>query len=277
MAKKIFEPIEINGMKLKNRLGLAPLLNMPREPDGSINDFTIRWFEERAKGGTALIMTGAFLPTMVSTPTAHERLAKLAEAVHSHDAKIGVQLVAAGPLSGQGPSAAPYPDETHPKHGLFDLMTGRIIPVAEVTVEQIEQLKRDFATGAAALKAAGIDCVLLHCAHGGATLYCSFISPFHNRRTDDYGGSWENRLRLPVETIQKMREAVGKEYPIVVRISADELLGKSGIALEDTTEIIVPALEEAGVDCFDVSQGSITHAPEGIAIPLYVLSTTPQP
>ena len=269
MGMKILESIEIRGMKLKNRIGLAPLLNMPREADGSINELTTRWFEERAKGGTGFIMTGAFLPTMVSSPSAQERFAKLAEVIHSYDARIGVQIVHGGPMGGQGPSPSPYPDESHPKYGQFDLMVGSIIPVAEVTVEQIEQYENEFAEAAAALKAAGIDCVELHCAHGGATLGCSFILPFYNRRTDKYGGDWEARLRFPIETIQKMREAVGGDYPIVVRIDADELLGERGITVEDATNYIVPALEKAGVDCFDVSQGSIVHSPEGITIPLY--------
>jgi thioredoxin reductase len=111
--------------------------------------------------------------------------------------------------------------------------------------------------------------VELHCAHGGATFYCSFISPFYNRREDEYGGTWENRLRAPTETLKKMREAVGDNYPLFARISADELLGDAGITLENTVNIIVPALEAAGIDCIDVSQGSILHSPEGITIPLY--------
>lgn len=269
MAKKLFEPIEINGMKLKNRIGFAPILNMPREEDGTLNDLTYRWFEERAKGGVGFIMTGSFLPMMVTSPANQERLAKLADLIHSYDTRIGVQVVDAGPMMGQGPSPSPYPDETHPKYGLFDLMAGSIIPVAEMTIEQLEQIEEQYAAAAAALKAAGIDCVELHCAHGGATLCCSFISPFYNRRTDKYGGDWEGRLRLPVEIIQKMREAVGKDYPILARIDADELLGERGITVKDTTNYTVPALEKAGLDCFDVSQGSIVHSPQGITIPLY--------
>ena len=91
------------------------------------------------------------------------------------------------------------------------------------------------------------------------------LSPFYNRRTDKYGGSWANRLRFHIETIEKIREAVGDDYPILIRISADELLGKGGITLEDTVKYIVPALEKAGVDGFDISQGSVTHSPQGVS------------
>jgi 2,4-dienoyl-CoA reductase-like NADH-dependent reductase (Old Yellow Enzyme family)/thioredoxin reductase len=292
MKRKIFEPIEIKGMKLKNRIGFAPFVNIPGGEEGFVTDQTIRWFEERAKGGLGFIMTGALgvsttpaggAANLLRRMTAAGRvtwvgvtddkyiagLAKIAEVIHSYGVKIGVQIVAGGPLSGQGPSPSPFPDETHPKYGQFDLAMSRILPVDELSVEQIEQFEDDFAAAAARVKAAGFDCVMLHCAHGGATLCCSFISPFYNRRTDKYGGDWEGRLLLPVETIKKMREAVGEDFPIFARIDADELLGDRGITVNDATKYIVPALEKAGVDCFDVSQGSIMHSPQGITIPLY--------
>lgn len=269
MAMKVQQPIEIRGMKLKNRIAFAPFLNMPREEDGRINELTIRWFEERAKGGVGFIMTGAFLPAMVMNPEAREGFSRLAEAMHRHDCKIGVQIVEGGPMGGQGPSPSPYPDETHPKFGQFDLAAGRVLPIPEVSVDFLKEKEEGFAAAAKVLKEAGIDCVELHCAHGGATLCCSFISPFYNRRTDDYGGSWENRLRFPTETIHMMRQAVGDDYPILARIDADELLGDRGITVGDARTYIVPALEEAGVDCIDVSQGSILHSPQGITIPMY--------
>jgi 2,4-dienoyl-CoA reductase-like NADH-dependent reductase (Old Yellow Enzyme family)/putative sterol carrier protein len=276
MGKKLFEPIEINGMELKNRIGFAPMLNMPGIwTTFMIEEETINWFEARAKGGAGLIMTGTFGPFMLDLPGALERFVKLADTVHSYGAKLGVQVGDGGPMLGQGPSPLPYPDEQEPKESFFEITQGVLSPfpgietVTEFTVEQIEQHITKFAGYAAALKDAGVDCVELHCAHGGATLFCSFISPFYNRREDEYGGSWENRLRFPTNTLKKMREAVGPDYPIFVRISADELLGAKGITLEDTTNAIVPALEAAGVDCLDVSQGSILHAPEGITIPMY--------
>jgi len=283
---KLLEPIEINGMRLKNRIGLAPLLNMPAGEEGYINDQTIRWFEARAEGGAGLIMTGAVGASAPPSPAQQgvfgfrgiglyddkyiPGFARLAETVHSHGARLGVQIGVIGSvMGGRGPSPPPYPDEMHATDELFFIMTGRRTPHTEVTIEDIEQSQRDVAAAAARAKAAGVDCVLLHCSHGGATGGCSFISPFYNRRTDKYGGSWEGRLRHPSETIQKMREAVGDDYPILVRICADQLLGERGITPEDTTEIIVPALEKAGVDCFDVSQGDMIRAGEGITIPLY--------
>jgi 2,4-dienoyl-CoA reductase-like NADH-dependent reductase (Old Yellow Enzyme family)/putative sterol carrier protein/thioredoxin reductase len=276
MTKKLFEPITINGMKLKNRIGFAPMLNMPGIwTTFMIQEETIKWFEARARGGAGFIMTGSFAPFLLDIPGALDPFAPLAERVHALDSKIGVQLGDGGIIGGQGASPMPYPNESDPKESFFEIIQGVISPfpgiesVNEFTIEQIEQHADKFAGYAVAMKNAGIDCVELHCAHGGATLFCSFISPYYNRRRDEYGGSWENRLRFPTNVLKKMREAVGPDYPIFVRISANELLGDKGITLDDTVNHIVPAMEAAGVDCFDVSQGSILHSPEGIQIPMY--------
>jgi len=262
---KLLEPIEIKGMRLKNRIGLSPLLNYPRGADGGANELTVRWYEQIAQGGTGFIMHG---PARI-TPNLVPGFAKVTETVHSYGVKIGVQTVGGGPMGGQGPSPAPFPDPQSARLGLFEYLTGQIIPVRELSVEEIKQVQDMLAATAVNAKAAGFDCVELHCTHGAASFCASFLSPFYNRRTDEYGGSWENRLRCTLETLKKIREAVGEDYPIFIRISADNLLGERGVTIEDTTEIIVPALEKAGVDCFDVSQGSMTHSTQGIILPMY--------
>jgi 2,4-dienoyl-CoA reductase-like NADH-dependent reductase (Old Yellow Enzyme family)/thioredoxin reductase len=278
MGRKILEPIEINGMRIKNRLGFAPLLNMPCAANGIANEKTVRWFEERAKGGLGLLLTGGVNPIRPPFPSemlglwSEEHVTALSavvDAVHVHGCAIGVQIVTGGPMVGFAPSSGPYPDPENPTENPLKILQGFEAPTFALTVEQIRQIEDGFAEGAARVKASGADCVELHCAHGGATLHCSFISPYYNRRTDEYGGSWENRLRFPIETLRKMREAVGPDYPILVRLSADQLVGERGITLKDTTSHIVPALEAAGVDCFDISQGDIMRAPEGILIAMY--------
>ncbi len=286
MTKKIFEPFEINGMVLKNRLGFPPFLNMPAEEDCTTNDQTVRWFEDRAKGGAGLVMTGA----VVVGPEPDYNMLKMlgmtrvglfddkfipgfkriADAVHAHGAKFGVQMEGlGGPLAGKGPSLPPYPDAETETDDFLKIMFNWEVPVVEVTIEDIEAIKISFAEAAARAKKAGADCVELHCAHGGATLNCSFISPYYNRRTDQYGGSWENRLRLSTEIIQGIRKAVGDDFPILARIDSDQLVGEKGITLQDTIDYVVPALEKAGVDCFDVTQGDITRSQQGILIPMY--------
>ncbi len=276
MGKRVFEPIVVNGMELKNRIGFAPMLNMPDVMmTGKITDNTVEWFAARARGGAGFIMTGALAPPLLALPGIKEGLTRIADACHAHGCKIAVQTVMGGPLGGLGPSAPPFPNELNHKPTVFEYLFGWIgfgPDVTEInayTKEQIELMRDSFGPAAALVKESGIDAIELHCAHGGATLGCSSISPFYNHRDDEYGGSWENRLRFATSTIKVMREAVGPDYPVIVRLSADELLGEDGITLEDTCKYSVPALEAAGVDCFDISQGSIMHSPEGITIPLY--------
>ncbi len=262
---KLLEPIEINGMRLKNRIGFAPFANYPRGEDRSSNDLTIKWYEARAKGGAGFIMVG---PSQI-TPAIIPSFTKLNEVLHSYGSKTGTQVVGGGPMGGQGPSPSPFPDANAAKLGLFEYRTGEIRPVKELSIEEIETIENDLAERTANAKAAGFDCVELHCTHGAASLASAFVSPFYNRRTDKYGGNWENRLRFAVNVIRKMREKVGDDYPLLVRISADNLLGKRGVTIEDTVKHVVPALEEAGVDCFDISQGSMTHSTQGIILPMY--------
>jgi 2,4-dienoyl-CoA reductase-like NADH-dependent reductase (Old Yellow Enzyme family)/thioredoxin reductase len=286
MNKMIFEPIEIAGMKLKNRLGFPPFLNMPANKDCTINDQTVRWFEDRARGGAGLVMTGTLLAgpepdyallemlQMTRVGLFDDRfidgLARIAKAVHAHGAKFGVQLEAfGGPLATYCPSPPPYPDAENETNDIIQILQNFTIPVTELTLDQLELAKKYFADAAARARRAGADCVELHCAHGGATLNCSFISPYYNRRTDRYGGSWESRLRLSCETIREMRKAVGEGFPILARIDSDQLVGEKGITLQDTIKYVVPALEEAGVDCLDVSQGDILRSMQGITIPMY--------
>lgn len=283
---KIFEPLEIRGMKIKNRIGFPPFLNMPANKDCTINDETVRWFEDRAKGGAGLVMTGAVVAgpepdyamlemlNMTRVGLYDDRFipgfARIADAVHAHGAKFGVQLEAVGgPMSGFGPSLPPYPDAQNPTDDFMKILLNFEFPVTEVTLEIIKASKQYFASAALRAKKAGADCVELHCAHGGATYNCSFISPYYNRRTDQYGGSWENRLRLSTEIIQAMRKAVGNDFPIFARIDSDQLLGDKGITLQDTIKYVVPAMEKAGVDCLDVTQGDILRSMQGIIIPMY--------
>lgn len=286
MAKKLLEPITIKGMKLKNRIGFAPILGMPVEPGGFVNEGTIKWFEDKAKGGAGFIMTGTIetitRDKVVSDSPVKEAqgislyddkyipgLAGLVDVIHSYDVRIGAQFAAPGPMMGEGPSTSPFPDPVCPHLSMLDLVVGRIIPVQEIAVEKMNYVKGAIAQGAGRAKAAGFDCVELHCGHGGANLHGAFLSPYYNRRTDNYGGSWENRVRFIVETVAEIRKEVGQDFPIALRFSADELLGDMGITLEASVQHIVPALEKAGVDLLDVTQGSILDSPQGISIPPY--------
>ncbi|MFW9897421.1 MAG: FAD-dependent oxidoreductase, partial [Candidatus Thorarchaeota archaeon] len=134
-----------------------------------------------------------------------------------------------------------------------------------LTKQQIIAIEDQFAEGAKRAIDAGFDYVDIHSGHG--MLHASFLSPWINVRTDEYGGSIENRCRFHAETIQKIREKIGEEHPIFIRFSADELIPE-GNRIEDTIKI-AKALEKGGADVLDITQGIIYRNPSGIEIPSY--------
>lgn len=237
-------------------IGLANL-------DGTPTDDMIAYYEARAAGGAGLIIPeitrvndvhGAGLMRQLSvTKDMHiEPLSRLAEAVHRHGAAIFIQLHHPGretvsALIGGQPVVAPSP-----------------IPCKYVrqqtralTPEEIKQLVRQFVEGAVRVKKAGCDGVELHAAHG--YLLQQFLSPYTNKREDEYGGSFENRLRIVLEIIEGIRRECGDGFPIGVRLSVEEFLDQTGVT-EDYIHIqdgirIAAALEQAGIDFLDVSCG----------------------
>jgi len=276
MSRKILEPIQIKNMEIKNRIGFPPFLGNPHGPKSEVNDDTIKWFELRAKGGVGFAVTGTINPLpdvfeeMMKTPpvlfphplTLHEDsyvpgYRKLTDNTHQYGMKIGAQIGAGGASKGSSPS--PFA-----KKNFFEAIYGADIPAQAYTLEELEEIKELCVKTAIRCKTAGFDFVELHTAHGYVSLWGGFMSPFTNTRTDRYGGSWENRLRFPAETIQAIRSAVGEDYPIFIRVSADELYGPEGVTLEDTLKYTIPIMEEAGVDCFDVTMGSQLHNPNNI-------------
>ncbi|MFW9875297.1 MAG: FAD-dependent oxidoreductase, partial [Candidatus Thorarchaeota archaeon] len=140
--------------------------------------------------------------------------------------------------------------------------------VKVMSVKDIVRIQDMFAFAAKNAIEAGFDYIEIHSAHG--TLYHTFLSPYFNKRTDEYGGSYENRCRNVLETVGKIRKTIGDKYPIFVRISADELLDDDETNhIKDTIEI-AKILEKGGVDCIDVTQGVIYRTPYGITIPTYI-------
>ncbi len=276
MGKRILEPIRIRSMEIKNRIGFPPFLGNPNGPKCEVTDDTIEWFVLRAMGGAGFALSGAVNPLpdvfeemIVSPPpmfplplTFHDDsyipgYKKLTEAVHEHGMKIGAQIGAGGATKGVSPS--PFA-----RLNFFEAILGADLPAEAYTLEELEEIKQHCVKTAVRCKTAGFDFVELHTAHGYVSLWGGFMSPFTNTRTDKYGGSWENRLRFPAETIQSMRQALGEDYPIFIRVSADELFGPEGVTLEDTIRYTVPIIEEAGVDCFDVTMGAQLHNPNNI-------------
>lgn len=263
MFKKIFEPGKIGKVTIKNRLVMSPMGCGLANLDGTPSEDMIAFYEARAIGGAGLIIPeitrvndvhGAGLMRQLSvTKDRHiEPLSKLAEAVHKHGSKIFIQLHHPGretvsALLGGQPVVAPSPIPCkYLKQETRELKT-----------EEVKELIKQFIEGAIRVQKAGCDGVELHAAHG--YLLQQFLSPYTNKREDEYGGSFENRLRMIKEIIEGIRKECGSDFPIGVRLSVEEFLEKTGVT-EDYIHIqdgikIAMALEEAGIDFIDVSCG----------------------
>jgi 2,4-dienoyl-CoA reductase-like NADH-dependent reductase (Old Yellow Enzyme family) len=254
----LFSPFSISSMKLKNRAVMPPMGTSYGNKDSTVSERLIAYLERRAKGGVGLIITevcavdprgrGFGREIGVWDDSFIPGLAEMAKAVHRNNANIALQLHHAGretmsAVIGAKPEA---PSEVP------SVLLNQ--PTEAVTTERIREIVNAFAMGAYRARQAGFDAVELHGAHG--YLLHQFLSPFSNKRTDEYGGSEENRARILIEILQAAREKVGADFPIIVRLSADECI-KSGYTL-DYTKWLAPKLVEAGASALHVSVGVFT-------------------
>jgi 2,4-dienoyl-CoA reductase-like NADH-dependent reductase (Old Yellow Enzyme family)/thioredoxin reductase len=261
MYDKLFEKGRIGNVELKNRLVMTPMGTNLAELDGTVGPAMLAYFEARAKGGCGLIMpeickvnektgVGMFRQIAATSDRHIPSLAKLASTVHKYGTKIFIQL-------------------HHPgREGVSSLIGGQpCVSASDVmckvsmqetrpmTLDEIHELVGQFGDAALRCKKAGIDGVELHCAHG--YLLQQFLSPYTNKRTDEYGGSFENRMRIVLEIIEDIRKKCGPDFPLGCRVSVDEFLSNIGVTedyihIEDGIKICM-TLEAAGVDFIDVS------------------------
>lgn len=259
---KLFQRGQIGTLKLKNRIVMPPMGVNFSSFTGEATDEIIRYYEERAKGDCGLIITeiariddktGIGLPGQlsVSSPKYIRKLTQLTQAVHRHDAKVFIQLHHPGREVGSGmlggvQSVAPSP--------IACSVIGET--PRELTTEECEDLVRKFVTGAAIAQIAGFDGVELHAAHG--YLLNQFLSPYTNQRTDKYGGDFEKRLTFIGEIIFGIRHVCGNDFPISVRLSADEYVD-GGLKIEDSIKI-AQTLESIGVNSLNISAGTYESA-----------------
>ena len=252
-SKTLFQPISIGPMTVKNRFVMPPMANNLANTDGSLSEKSRAYYEARAKGGFGLITIEA----TVVDPTAKGGLRKsclfadsvipsfaaVAKACHAYGAKVSVQLQHAGPEGNAKAAGAPLKSAS-----AIPAACGRDIPL-EITTKEIYDLIERYGDAALRAKKAGIDAVEVHCAHG--YLLSSFLSLRTNKRVDEFGGSFENRLRivkLIVENIRKKAEGMA----VLCRINCqDEMPG--GLTVQDSAAIAA-YLEEIGVDGLHVSR-----------------------
>jgi len=266
----MFVPFRLRNLELKNRIVVSPMAQYIAK-DGCPNDWHLSHYGERAKGGAGLVYTEmtCVSPTGRITPGCpglyapdHEAgWKRITDFVHEFtDAKICCQIGHSGRKGstkiGWEGMDAPLAD------GNWDLVSASAIPWSEnnatpreITRAEMEEVKGQFVASIQMADRAGFDMIELHAAHG--YLISSFISPVSNVRTDDYGGSLENRMRYPLEIFAAMRAVWPEGKPMSVRISANDWVGDAGITPEDAVEV-ARMFSEAGADLINVSAGQTT-------------------
>lgn len=269
----LFSPLKIKTKIFKNRMVVSPMCMYSSE-DGFANDFHLVHLGSRAVGGSALIIQEATAVSPEGRIThgdmglwkdEHIKKSKqIVDFVHSQNALIGIQLAHAGrKASYQLPKDGARKIAPELENGWQTVSASALsfresepIPVA-LDAEGIEKVKIDYAEATRRAEKAGYDVVEIHAAHG--YLFHQFYSPLANKRSDEYGGSFENRIRFLLEVTKVVRKEWSDEKPLFVRISATDWT-EGGWTIEDSVKLSVK-LKELGVDLIDTSSGgNVPHA-----------------
>ena len=252
---RLFQPITVNGMTLKNRI-VMPAMHHLYTDNGYCTPRFANYYYRRAEGGAAMVIVGSCRfddygaknnSMSLRTDDTIPGWKEFTDGMHQRGCKVAVQLYHAGryvpkkdvPCGGDAlapsPVFCPYTRETPP----------------EMTKAQIDEVIANWAAGAVRAKKAGFDAVEIIASAG--YLIPQFLSPVTNKRTDEYGGSWENRCRFPLEVIRAVRAAVGPDYPLILRIGGSDFIEGSNTNADMAA--FAPLAEEAGVDLLNVTVG----------------------
>ena len=248
--EKLFQPGKIGNLELRNRVVMTAMGALMGDWNGCTTPEQIRFYEDRAKGGCGLIIPEF---TSVDADSGHcnpiqlgiydsrqiKSFQLICEAVHRHGAKIFIQLHHGGreaPPACNGGRQAMAPSVE------LNSVVGRatILP-REMTIEDIDNLVEKYVQAAVNSELAGADGVEVHAAHG--YLVQQFLSPYTNKRTDEYGGSFENRFRFPVEVVQSIKRQAGADFPVSLRysvVSKTKGWGKGAMPYEEDFEEFAP-------------------------------------
>ncbi len=253
---KLFEKSNINGLSLANRFIFSATWDGNADDNGFCTQRNIDMLVERARGGVGLIITGmAYVQAdgraapwqlAVHGDEFIPGLTEMAQAVHDTQAKVILQLAHGGCYA---PTALTGQEVIGPSVNDSDLFP----KCRQMTLLEIQKIAEAFGKAAGRAKKAGFDGVQLHAAHG--YLLSEFLSPFFNKRTDNYGGSIENRARILLEALQAVRDEVGEEYPVFVKINSEDFV-EGGLTQDEMLQVCA-MLERAGVDAIEMSGGTI--------------------
>jgi len=252
----LLKPLQAGSLTLTNRLVMPPMATAKSDPDGKVNQSVLNYYAEKSEGGylSLIIIEHSFiqldgkasdLQLSVSDDSVVEGLSKLAAVIHDNGSKTVMQINHAGSnttseITGTTPVAPSA--VSHPRRGSMP---------NELTLQEIANIIRSFQSAARRTKEAGFDGVEIHSAHG--YLLNQFFSPLTNKRTDEYGGNINNRIRLHLQVIEAIRAEVGDEFLILLRLGASDFKA-GGIIIEDS-QVAAQAFEKAGVNILDISGG----------------------
>ena len=260
MFPNLFSPAKIGTLTLKNRILKAPQSSGMSNMDGTVSERLVRYYRDQAAGGAGCIVVEYAYVDDIGAKSAHchlgissnehiPGLAWLAENIREMGAAPAIQIEHCGRQKFLGtqpicaPSALPWPK-------LWDQYGVQAVPHV-LTIEEIQDIVHAFGDSALRAKKAGFELVEIHGAHG--YLLTNFFSPHTNHRTDLYGGSLENRMRIYVEIVQDVRKKVGPDFPVTIRLSGTDY-EPDGFPIEDTIAM-AKVLEREGIDAFHISGG----------------------
>ena len=255
----LFTPIRIGSLTLKNRFLRSATFEGQSAPDGQATPKLIDTMAALARGRVGLIVTGnAYVrgdgrtrPTQMAIDRDDllPGLAQMAEAVHREGGRIAVQIAHSGCYSDPVGGGTPL--------GLSCPGPGQLPACRELTGEDVSELAAAFAQAAARAKQAGFDAVQLHAAHG--YLLSQSLSPFFNRRTDEFGGPIEKRMQILLAVYRAVRAAVGADFPVLIKINSRDYL-EPGLVPEETA-VVCRALQDEGIDLVELSGGTMASDP----------------
>lgn len=252
--KYMFSPVQIGPITVKNRFMVPPMGNNFANTDGTWSEQSVAYYAERAKGQFGLITVEATVvhegakggprKPCLYNDNSIESLGRIVKACHEEGALVSVQLQNAGPEGNARNAGAPIQAAT-----AIPSVYGKDTP-EEVSTKRVYELVSGYGDAAERAVRAGVDAVEIHMAHG--YLVNSFLSPRTNKRVDEFGGSFENRMRFPRLIVEEIKNRIGNSAAVIARInSADEVLG--GIDVHDSAAIAA-YLEECGVQALHVSR-----------------------
>jgi 2,4-dienoyl-CoA reductase (NADPH2) len=252
--RKLFEPIKVADVQIKNRIVMSPMGLGRATEDGFVTDVMVDFYIERAKGGVGLINIvcgyNDFCVYLPHIPALQDDrfipgLKKMTDAIHEHGAKTFAQIINMGSSCFGTKDGGPPPAPSAVKNTLTGFMP------REMTTAEVRLLGDHFAEAAWRAREGGFDGVEL-CGNSGYLLN-QFLSPLTNQRHDEYGGDFEKRMRFPLEVVEKIKAKAGSRFPISYRVSGDDFM-KGGVR-QDGVKFLVQALEKAGVNLINVTAG----------------------